>query len=85
MEKTNKLQDIQNKVNEYKIDAFISPDFKGNIYIMFNSQERPAVENLIQWFKDKGVKILKALEYGEPGKLSGRIKLKVETLKGVQL
>lgn len=85
MEKTNKLQDIKNKADEYKINAFISPDFKGNIYIMFNSQERASVESFIKWFKDKGVKILKFLEYNEPGKLSGRIKLKVETLKGVQL
>ena len=85
MEKTNKLNDIQNKLTEFKIDAFVSPDFKGNIYIMFNSQERAAIESFIQWFKDKGVKILKALEYDEPGKLSGRIKFKVETLKGVNL
>lgn len=85
MEKTNKLQDIQDKLNEYEIKAFVSPDFKGNIYIMFNDQDRAAVERFSQLCKDKGVKVLRNLSYVERGKLSGSIKLKVETLKGVQL
>lgn len=85
MGKTNKLKDIENKLNEYGIKAFVSPDFKGNIYIMFNSQERAAVERFIQLCKDKGVRVLKNLSYIEREKLSGSIKLKVETLKGVQL
>lgn len=85
MEKTNKMQDIQNKLNEINMEAFITPDFKGNIFIMFTKQNRQTVEELIKELTNKGVKVLKNLDYSDRLTLSGRIKLKVETLKGVQI